>query len=394
MMRRMLAIGLLNLRQILRDPGELVGVLALPIALTLVFGAAFGGGGERPMQVPVADEDGSAYARQVIALLEAEPSLDVTLVARAEAERRVRERECPAAVVLPPGFGEGVERGGATIRVLRDPASDSAYATMAVVRGVATRLSGNVAAAQALASLPVPGARLPFEERYRAADARWEPRPPVGVSGQTVIASEVRSDTEIAPTNTQYSTGFTVMFIMFVTFGGAAGILEEREQGTLRRLLVAPVSKTAIIAGKIAGIVMTALLQAAILVGVGVTLFRVPWGSDPVAVVALLVSYILAVTGLAVLLSAFVRSRDQYAGLGPLLTISLAMLGGSFWPLEIVSPFMRTLAKLTPTGWAMTGLTDVVARHQGFSAALVPVLVLLGFAAVSLGIGARILRFE
>lgn len=394
MMRRILAIGWLNVQKTFRDPGEMVGVIVLPLALTLVFGAAFGTVRDKPLEVPVADEDGSTYAGQVVDLLSAEPSLEVTLVARDEAERRVREQETALAVVLPAGFGADVEAGKATIRVLRDPASDAAFAAAAVVQGIAVRMSGDVAAAYAVERIPSPSAQAPFAERYAAADAKWEPEPPVGVSGETVIASEVRGDAEIAAPSTQYSTGFTVMFIMFVTFGGAAGILEEREQGTLRRLLVAPVSKTAIISGKILGIVITALLQSAILVGVGVALFGVPWGSDPVAVFVLLLSYILAVTGLAVLLSAFIRSRGQYAGLSPLLTVGLAMVGGCFWPIEIVSPAMRTVALLTPTGWAMRGLVDVVARNQGLDAALLPIAMLLGFAAVTLGLGARALSFE
>ena len=70
------------------------------------------------------------------------------------------------------------------------------------------------------------------------------------------------------------------------------------------------------------------------------------------------------------------------------------MLGGCLWPIEVVSPFMQTVARLTPTGWAVIGLTDVVARNQGIGAALLPAAVLLGFAAVSLGIGVRMLRFE
>jgi len=394
MMRKILAIGLLNLQKIVRDPGEMVGVLVLPVALTLVFGSAFGAGEDKPVQVPVADADMSAYSEQVVELLDAEPSIEVTLVAREEAERRVREQENSLAVVIEKDFGDDVKAGAATLKVLRDPASDAAFAGVAVLQGIAVRMAGNVAAADAVESIPLPMEPATFDERYAAADALWEPEPPVGVSGETVIASEVRGDTEMAATNTQYSTGFTVMFIMFVTFGGAAGILEEREQGTLRRLLIAPVSKATIIGGKIFGIVITALMQSAILVLVGVLLFRVPWGTDPLATLALLVSYILAVTGLAVLLSAFVRSRDQYSGMSPLLTVGLSMIGGCFWQLEIVSPVMQFLAKLTPTGWAMLGLTDVVARNQGFEAALVPILVLLGFAAVTLGIGARVLSFE
>lgn len=394
MMRRILAIGWLNVQQIVRNPAELVGVLILPIALTLVFGSAFGASEAAPLTVLAVDEDATSYSEQVVDLLAEEPSFEVVEVERDEAERWIREGEASVAVVLGDGFGDDVERGDAVIELLRDPASDNAFAIAAVAQGIATRMSGNVAAAYALEQIPLPGSPAPFSDRYASADALWEPEPPVDVSGETVIASEVRGDTEMAPNNTQYSTGFTVMFIMFVTFGGAAGILEEREQGTLRRLLVTPTTQTTIVSGKIFGIVMTALIQAGILVGVGVLLFRVPWGRDPIAVSLLLLAYILSVTGLAVLMSSLVRSRDQFSGLGPLMSVGLAMLGGSFWPIEIVSPLMQTIAKLTPTGWAMIGLTDVVARNQGLEAALVPIAVLLVFAVVSLGLGAKLLKFE
>jgi len=394
MIRRVLAIGWLNVQQMIRNPAELVGVLVLPIALTLVFGSAFGGGVDRPVTVPIVDEDGTAYSARVGALLGAEESFEVTLVARAEAERRIREAEDSIAVILPEGFGAAVERGAATIQVMRDPASENGFATMAVIEGIAVRMSADVAAARVPEQMPFPVQPETFAERFDVADALWEPTPPVSVTGQTVVASEVRGDAELASNNTQYSTGFTVMFIMFVTFGGASGILEEREQGTLRRLLITPNRKTVLVIGKIFGIVITALLQALILVGIGAALFGVPWGTDPLAVGVLLLSYILAVTGIAVLVSAVVRSRDQLSGLMPLLSVGLAMIGGSFWPLQIVSPFMQTLAKFTPTGWAMIGLTDVVARNQGLEAAAVPALVLLAFAAVSLILGARLLRFE
>ena len=72
----------------------------------------------------------------------------------------------------------------------------------------------------------------------------------------------------------------------------------------------------------------------------------------------------------------------------------LAMIGGCMWPLEIVSPFMQTVSTLTPTGWAVMGLTDVVFRNQGVGAAVIPALLLLGFASVMLGIGVKMLKFE
>ncbi|MBN2403975.1 MAG: ABC transporter permease [Coriobacteriia bacterium] len=394
MIRKIVAIGWLNVQQMMRNPAELVGVILLPVALTLVFGSAFGSGEARPLLIPVVNEDGSSYATQVSGLIDAEESFEVTSVSREEAERRVREGDNALAVIVPDGFGEEVESGDAAILIMRNPASENAFAAMAVIEGVAVRMSADVAAANLPSRMPFSTEPSTFAERYRAADGLWEPAPPVSVVGETVVASDVRGDSEFASNNTQYSTGFTVMFIMFVTFGGASGILEEREQGTLRRLLITPNNKMVLVVGKIFGIVMTAVIQTLILVGIGAVVFSVPWGNAPLAVVLLFLSYILAVTGLAILLSALVRSRDQLSGLMPLLSVGLAMLGGSFWPLQIVSPVMQTIAKLTPTGWAMIGLTDVVARNQGMQAALLPAAVLLGFAAVSLGLGARLLKFE
>jgi ABC-2 type transport system permease protein len=253
-------------------------------------------------------------------------------------------------------------------------------------------MSSNVGAANAVIEIKAGGKRFP--ELYKIADAFWEPEPPVSVKGQTVIASDVRGESVQASGTTQSSAGMAVFFIMFVTFGGAGAILEEREQGTLRRLLVTPTAKGTLLSGKIIGIVLTASLQTLILTAAGQLIFGVPWGRQWLANAIILFCYILAVTGLAVLVSTVVRSRDQFAGASPIFSTGLAMLGGCWWSLDIISPFMQNVAKATPTGWAMTGLTDVLARNHGLEAAWLPAAVLLGFAIVTLGLGARLLKWE
>jgi hypothetical protein len=55
---------------------------------------------------------------------------------------------------------------------------------------------------------------------------------------------------------------------------------------------------------------------------------------------------------------------------------------------------MRTIALLTPTGWAMTGLTNIVVRSQGPVQAVLPSSVLLGMAALFLAVGISRLRLE
>lgn len=393
MIRKILALAWLNSIQLLRNPGELVGVIVLPLALTMLFGSAFASGRAQEIGVLFVDEDGSAYSARVGELIDAEDSFATEATTREEAERRIAEGDASVAVLVPKGFEDGIKGGDAEIQVLRDPASENAFAVLSVVQGVAMRMSGNAQTAEIITSVAPAGA-IDFDSVYDDADAKWEPTPPIYAEGQTVVASEVRGDSVMAEGATLSSIGFTVWFILFMTFGSAGGILEEREQGTLRRLLVAPVGRGTIIAGKVFGIVLAALVQASILVAVGALAFGVPWGRDPLAVAIVLVAYVLAGTGLAVMVSALVRTRDQMSGASPLISTGLAMLGGCLWPIEVVGPAMQFVAKLTPTGWAVAGLTDVVARNQGLGVVLVPTLVLLGFAAVTLGIGVRFLKFE
>ncbi len=392
MMRKIISLAWLNAIQILRNPAEVVGVIVLPLALTMLFGSAFAAGQSSDIRVLFVDEDGTGYSAQVGGLIDAEESLRVEEATRASAEAEIAAGDVSVAVLVPSGFAADLADGEASIEVMRNPNSQNGFAIVSVVQGIATRMSGNAAAARVVASIP--SVEAGFDDVYEEADAKWSPQPPVSTETRQVVASEVRGDSVIAEGTTQSSIGFTVWFILFMTFGSAGGILEEREHGTLRRLMVAPVSRATILTGKVLGTVLAATAQALILVLVGALVFGVPWGNDPLAVILVLGAYILAGTGLAVMVSALVRTRDQMSGLSPLISTALAMVGGCMWPLEIVSPLMQTVARLTPTGWAVMGLTDVVFRNQGLSAAVVPTLVLLGFAGVMLGIGVKMLRFE
>ncbi len=391
-MRRVIALAWNNMLQMLRNPSELAAVIILPLVLTMIFGSAFANVANKPARVPLVDEDGTEYSSQVAKLLAEEPSLSVETMSRADAEKLVTSGDVPVAVILRKGFGGDVKAGTAEIQSLMNPQSDTAFAIAAVVQGIAVRMSSDAAAANAVTAAK-PG-ETTFPEVYSIADTFWEPEPPVSVKGQTVIASDVRGETVQASGTTQSSAGMAVFFIMFVTFGGAGAILEEREQGTLRRLLITPASKGTLLAGKIVGIVVTATLQTLILTAASALIFGVPWGRQWLANAIVLFCYILAVTGLAVLVSTVVRSRDQFAGASPIFSTGLAMIGGCWWSLDIVSPTMQTIAKFTPTGWAMIGLTDVLARNHGLDAIGMPVLFLLGFAAVTLGLGVRLLKWE
>lgn len=394
-MKRVFTMASLNLLQIFRDRSELVSIIGLPLLLTWVFGAAFGsvGGGVRALVVPVADLDRSVYSARVVRAVDDPAAYEALGVDEAAARTLVADGQSPVAVIVPQGFGGRIEEGKtARLYVVRDPGSTNAQAVVQVVEGAATRIAANAEAAR-IAAEALEG-RAEFADLFEYADDLWSPDPPVGVETRVVLATEARENELTAPPNTQYSLGFTVFFVMMVALGSAGGILEEREIGTLRRLLSTPVSRAEVLMGKTLGVALVAGFEAVLLVGFGSLVFGVPWGSDPLPVALVLGSLVLASTGMGVMISALVRTRGQMSALTPVVSTALAMLGGCYWPIEITSPFMQQVARLTPTGWAMAALKDVVARGMGIEAVIVPVAVLLAFGAVCLAIGIPRLRLE
>ena len=393
-MRRVFAIAWLNLMQIFRDRSELMAIVGLPLILTWVFGAAFGSGGDgRALVVPVADLDRSVYSRVITDAIGSPESTDTQRVSEDSARKLVAEGASPVAIIIPSGFGQRIEDDEtARVYVVRDPGSSNAQAVLQLVDGAATRIAANAETVR-VAEAGLGGAEE-FSVLFEYADDFWSPDPPVGVEARTVLSTEERANELDAPTNTYQSLGFTVFFVLMVALGSAGGILEEREIGTLRRLLATPVRRAEVLIGKTLGVALVASFEAALLVGFGTLVFRVPWGSDPLPVVMILGALVFASTGIGVMISALVRTRNQMSAVTPVLSTALAMLGGCYWPIEITSPLMQTIAKVTPTGQAMAALRDVVARGMGVEAAVVPVGILLGTAVVTLAIGMTRLRLE
>jgi len=399
--RKIADLAWLNLLQVLKDRTGLLTLVLVPLMLTFLFGNVLGGG-ERRVKVAVADLDGTTISAEVVASLDPR-SYEVAKVGARAAQAMASSGEAAAAVIVPKGFAEDVLGGVDTkVAVMKDPRSMSAVAIVQAVDGRVQRIAANAStirivqgafrdASAATGAHNVPPAPADI---YTYADRIWSPDPPLSVTDVAVTASKVRGSTTQAVGFQQYSLGFTLMFMMFMGLGSAGGFLDEREQGTLSRLLTTPTGKAELVAGKVAGIYATVMLQAVIMIGFGAFVFGVPWGDDPLGVVMIITTFGLATTGLGVMISSLARTRGQVSAITAVLATALSMLGGAYWPLDIVGPAMRTIALLTPTGWAMTGLTDVVVRSQGAGQALLPSAVLLGMALVFLTVGVTRLRLE
>jgi len=386
-----------------RDRAAWVSMLLVPVLLTLIMGVLFGGfsSGERKSKIPVIDHDQSRYSKLLLKQLKKEPAFLIVKGEEKKARDDIRKGKIAAAIIIPDGFGEALRQGKETdLNVIQLKGSGQAIGISQIMDGLAIRYSTNsTTAASTLNVLKLSGKVFPDQEEknwtntFDASDKAWE-TPPVTVKSTSLKASEVRGEKTLATGFSQTSMGFTITFVMFMVVMGATTLLEERQKNTLGRLLTTPTKKASILSGKIIGIFMTGAIQAAILILVGRFVFQVDWGRSPLQLLFIMSVFIFSMAAMGILISSLVRTLAQANSISPVIIISLAMLGGCYWPIEITPPFMQKAANGIPTGWMMRGLTDLIVRGRGWDAVLVPSVIIFGFGVVFLSVGLVFLRFE
>lgn len=189
--------------------------------------------------------------------------------------------------------------------------------------------------------------------------------------------------------------GTLVMFILLVLLtSGAAMLVDDREKQLLRRLASAPLTRGQIVMGKWAGRMALATVQIAVAIGVSFTpLFDMDWGQALPMVVLVLLAWGALCTSLALLLGSLAKTDSQAGNFGAFATMTLAALGGCWWPIEVAPAWMQQLQMFIPTGWTMDALHKLISFNMGWQSVL-PHMAILIVASILVGwVAAKRFRF-
>jgi ABC-2 type transport system permease protein len=190
------------------------------------------------------------------------------------------------------------------------------------------------------------------------------------------------------------SAGQLITWVFIPLIGLSGSFAFERQKGTLRRVLTSPTGKATFLVGTIFGQLTLAMVQMLLLVGFGIVVMKLNWGQNPAALGLILLTSALAASALGTTLGTFVKTEGQASGLSIMLGMTMALLGGCWYPLEMFPQFIQSAVRVLPTTWAMQGMLDLVLRGQGLVAILPEAGVLLLFALVFFSIGVARFRYE
>lgn len=361
----------------------IIGIIA-PLALAFIFNATFGpalGPGGLDLELGLVDEDRSevsASLREVLVVLAGDGMIELEEFDNTDAASvAVDEGSVDAFIRIPPGFGADVETGSPVLDVvggINNQTSTSVAA--AIARQFAAGIDGARLAVVTTANLlgVPPGPDLVDQLAGDPASAAFTAR----IDDATAATRQLDATTYLA-------AGMAVFFMFFTVQSGVIGLLEEEREGTLQRLLAAPVSRGSVIGGKALLSLTLGVVSLGVLVVASSLLMGADWG-HPLGVAVMVVAVGAAAVALVSLVAGFSRTPEGAENLASMLAVILGMLGGVFFPIGQGEGFLSRLTTLTPHHWFMRGLGELGGGAE-WTVVLVPAAVLLVMAAVGGAIG-------
>ena len=376
--RQAMLLAWKDTRIFFRDRAALAFAFLLPFIFVIGFSLALRdvGPGNEALQFTVATQETAGISVQAVeTIVAAAEGLAVTRDYD-DALAAVDTGEIDGFVAFPADFTQRFLSGEtATLEVVVGdvPAADEA-ALRGFAQEIAVRFSEAQATLSAVVALGSPqDAAAAMEELFSD-------------SGGPAIGLQVEQVGEIAPFNTSNFVlpGYLTMFVFFTAAMGAEALARERQTHTLERLMANGVRRESLIVGKFLAGGIIGVVQVAVMWIVGALAFGIDLGASPVAVVLLSLLMVVASAAFGVMLASFVSNVRTASAAGVLTSLVLAPLGGSWWPLFITPPFMQSLGRLTPHGWANGGLNKLMLFGAEFTDVGPEMIALVVFAAVFL----------
>lgn len=376
-----------DLKLRIRDRSAFILGIVAPLALAFIFNIVFGGafGGETlDLQYGVVDLDGGEVSQAFDEILGEIGSGGLfTLTGyedRAQAETAIDDGEVAAFFLLEEGLSDAVIAGEpAEIQVIGDI---DAQTSTQIAASIAEQFGAGVSATQ----LSVITSFSLLEGPPPEEAANWGQE--AATRGPSYAVDDISAETRQLDGTTYFAAGMGIFFLFFTVQFGVVGLLEEERDGTLARLLAAPIGRSSVVAGKALLSFALGVISMTVLVIATQFLMGADWGA-PLGVLLLTVAGVFAAVAIMGLVASVAVTADGAGNLGAIIAVTLGLLGGVFFPVGQGNAFLSQLSYLTPHAWFLRGLGDLAGGAE-WTAVLPAVGALMVFSLV-FGITAWIL---
>ncbi|WP_080874014.1 ABC transporter permease [Oceanobacillus timonensis] len=366
----MKAILLARIREFIRNPSTFLLFTGMSILFAWVISSMNVGGGGGGLPVPVYAEEGAGeYQRS----LEEQEAFQFYTVDKKTLEAELREGEADTGVILSAD----------QFAILVGVESPNAGLIQQTVQEVYTT-------------------DIQQDVIKEAADAEGMEADQVVSSYQETV-SEGTFDLSVSSFAGEESWeydddvhrvgGFALFFAIYTIAYGVVKILTEKRLGVWDRMILSPVKKSEMYIANLLYSFIEGYLQILIIFIVFYFWRGITFNGRMIDILLMLIPYALAIVAMSILITALVKNVEQFNAAISIIAVSIAMIGGAFWPLEIVSnPVLLFLANLNPIKYGLDIIQGAAVYGYSFTELLQPISILTLMTVLFTGLGIHLME--
>jgi ABC-type Na+ efflux pump permease subunit len=371
-----------DLKLFFHDQRSVILTFLLPIILISLFAFAYSGigvfdGRSEPVNLLVADLDQTRSSKEIVYKIDSLEDMRIVFSDAIKSKELVIKGEYACALIIYKGFQDSLEAGNATpIELVYDRSREmeigilqqnlistliSSAGKIIVKKSIENYLQDQFPAIDKSISDNI--LRTAIKNDNSKLAIKW-----------TSIVGE-KNDTKLGLI--QAVAGTAILMLLFSVAGVGTSILEEKENGTINRLLYSPLKGSTILYGKMLFAFFISILQLTAMFLFAWLIFNMDLSVNIPALVLMIIATAFAVSSLGIFLAAIAKTRQQAQNLSTIIILIMSAIGGSMIPLFIMPSILQKIALLSVNYWGIQGFYDVFWRTLPFEAILPKILILM-----------------
>jgi len=383
----MIKFALKDLRLFIKDRRSMMLTFLLPITLITLFAFAFGGAGKGKNEVteynlPVCDLDSTTASRAAIAALDSDKTVHVVMVLLAPAQEDVKKGNKDCVLIFHKGFADSLTNGSPMpVELQYDEAQEiqvgmlqkALFTTLAMVPYQDGKNAQRMLNKQFDKMIGKDNdqlknqVRTQFDTLFKSVEKGVDQNPhknveKISLGSEIKMTKLVQANEENSPGLIQAVAGTAIMMLLFSVAGMGASLLDEKQEGTLKKLLYSPMNPNSILFGKMMMANIISIMQLTIMFIYVQLFFGLDLISHIPSLVLMIVFTAYACSSFGVFLASFAKSRQQVQGFSTLIVLIMSCIGGSMIPVFLMPGFMQKISVLSVNYWGIQGFYDIFWR--------------------------------
>jgi ABC-2 type transport system permease protein len=371
-----------DLKLFFHDQRSVILTFLLPLILISLFAFAYGGIGQfngrsQPVNLLVTDLDQSRFSKEIIYKIDSLEDIRTVVSDSKKSKDLVIRGKYACALIIYKGFQDSLEAGNPIpVELVYDRSREteigilqqnlistliSSTSEIMIKKNIEKYLQELFPDDENDISNDIFGTLIKNDKNKEVI--KWTPV--VGIKNDTRLGL------------IQAVAGTAILMLLFSVAGVGTSILEEKENGTINRLLYSPLRGSTILYSKMLFAFFISILQLTAMFLFAWLILNMDMSVNIPGLILMIIATSFAVSSLGIFLAAVAKTRQQAQNLSTIIILVMSAIGGSMIPLFIMPPILQKIALLSVNYWGIQGFYDLFWRVLPLKEVLPKIIILI-----------------